>query len=318
MQNALDPDDLNRGRFHFQRDGHHAGAVRANSVYLPQSYNGGHAVLQSEIELPMPQSPIIQASWYDYPRYYDLAFRSETRREADFIEAACRKYCHFAVRRLLEPACGTGRLVAALAKRGYQVTGFDLNQPALRYLQRRLVRRELRATVFRADMADFHIGRPVDAAYCTFSSFRHLLTEEAARRHLECVASSLRPGGIYILGIHLLPLSTHEDRAERWTERHGRTQVTTTIRVLGIDRGRRVETLRVSQLVRGGRQELRLRDEYQLRLYTVAQFHSLLASVPSLELCGVYDFSYEIDDPLELNDEMSDAVLILRRRSDSW
>ena len=77
-------------------------------------------------------------NWYDHPAYYDLAFRSETRLEADFIEAACRKYCPFAVQRLLEPACGTGRLVAELAARGYRVSGFDLSGPALAYLRRRL------------------------------------------------------------------------------------------------------------------------------------------------------------------------------------
>ena len=43
----------------------------------------------------MAEMAAIEASWYDYPQYYDLAFRSETRMEADFIEAACRKYCPF-------------------------------------------------------------------------------------------------------------------------------------------------------------------------------------------------------------------------------
>ncbi len=49
-------------------------------------------------------------------------------------------------------------------------------------------------------------------------------------------------------------------------------------------------------------------------MYTAAQFRSLLAKVPSLELCDVYDFCYEIDRPLRLNNELSDAVFILRRR----
>jgi hypothetical protein len=125
-----------------------------------------------------------EADWYDYPQYYDLSFRSETRLEADFIEAACRKYAAFPVRRLLEPACGSGRLIAELAARGYQLTGLDLSQPSLNYLRRRLARRKLSAQVFRADMADFQVDQPVDAAYCTFDGFRHLLSEEAARRHL--------------------------------------------------------------------------------------------------------------------------------------
>ena len=86
------------------------------------------------------------------------------------------------------------------------MTGFDLSQPALSYLRRRLARRLLHAKTFEADMSDFRLDRPVDAAYCTVNTFRHLLTEQTARDHLQCVAASLRPGGIYILGLHLLPL----------------------------------------------------------------------------------------------------------------
>ena len=64
------------------------------------------------------KSPANQVDCYDYPQYWDLAFRSETRLEADFIEVAARKYCEFPVRRLLEPGCGGGRLVIELAARG--------------------------------------------------------------------------------------------------------------------------------------------------------------------------------------------------------
>jgi len=59
---------------------------------------------------------------------------------------------------------------------------------------------------------------------------------------------------------------------------------------------------------------LRLRDEFPLRMYTAAQFRKLLAAVPGLELCDVYDFWYEIDNPLKLSNELSDTVFILRRR----
>jgi len=256
----------------------------------------------------------IQANWYHCPQYYDLAFRSETQPEAQFLEAACRKYCPFPVRKLLEPACGTGRLVAEMAARGYRVTGLDLSRPALDYLGRRLTRRGLQATVLHGDMADFHLPRPVDAAYCTFDSFRHLLSEDAARRHLECVARALRPGGIYILGFHLLPPDAAEECIERWTARHGQTRVTVTLRVLATDRRRRLETLRISLLVRSRRQPLRFRDEFPLRMYTASQFRKLLAAVPDLELRNVYDFWYEIDQPLKLTDELSDTVFILAKR----
>ena len=49
---------------------------------------------------------IIEANWYDFPQYYDAAFRDDTRPQADFVEAMARKFCRFSVKRLLEPACG--------------------------------------------------------------------------------------------------------------------------------------------------------------------------------------------------------------------
>jgi SAM-dependent methyltransferase len=260
------------------------------------------------------KSRVLVASWYDYPQYYDIAYQTDTRREADFIEAACRKYCPFEVRRFLEPACGTGRLITELAARGYQVTGFDISQPALSYLRRRLARRRLYAKTFKADMSDFRLGRPVDAAYCTVNTFRLLLTEQAARAHLQCIADSIRPGAIYVLGLHLLPSDVDEENGERWTEWRGETKVTVTLRVLCTNRRRRINDLRVCLLARRGSNEVRLRHEFQFRMYTARQLRRLLGSVPSLQLCDVYDFSYNIEKPSALNDEMADSVFVLRRR----
>jgi SAM-dependent methyltransferase len=263
----------------------------------------------------MTGKKIALASWYDHPQYYDMAFRSETGPEADFIEAACRKYCPFPVRRLLEPACGTGRLVTELSSRGYRLTGFDLSEPSLAYLKRRLARRKLDATIFYGDMAEFHLAGPVDAAYNTFDSFRHLLSEAAALRHLQCVAENLRPGGIYILAFHILPPDASEECTERWTERHAGTQVTVTLRVLETDRRRRIERLRISLLARGRAGERRFRHDFEFRMYTAAQFRRLLSKTPELELCDVYDFWYEIDEPLEFDNQISDTVFILRKRA---
>src|SRR5436305_8026432 len=189
----------------------------------------------------MGRSRILVANWFDYPRYYDIAFQADTRQEADFIEAACRKYCPFAARRFLEPACGSGRLITELAARGYQMTGFDLSQPALSYLRRRLARRLLNAETFEAEMSNFRLARSVDAAYCTVNTFRHLLTEQAARGHLECVAGSLCPGGIYVLGLDLLASGGDKEDSGCWTQRRCETKVTVTARLLRTDRRRRIE-----------------------------------------------------------------------------
>lgn len=260
------------------------------------------------------QMPRVTGNWYDYPEYYDLAFAEETPAEAAFIAAACRQYARGPVQRLLEPGCGSGRLVRALAAEGFQLTAFDTSLPALEFLQRKLKQQKLKANLFAADMVDFHLPKPVDAAFNTYNTFRHLLTEDDARRHLEQVAAAVRPGGIFILGLHLLPPDASEECLERWTAFRGRQKVVFTLRVIATNRRKRIERLRVTLLARRGEKELRLADEFDLRMYTAAQLKSLLAKVPAWELCDVFDFWYELDQPLRLTNELSDTVLVLRRR----
>jgi SAM-dependent methyltransferase len=218
---------------------------------------------------------------------------------------------------LLEPACGTGRLITELATRGYELSGFDLSQPGLRYLRRRLTRSRLYAEIFEAEMSNFRIGQPADAAYCVVNTFRHLLTEQAARGHLKCIAHSLRPGGIYVLRLHLLPLGGDKEDSDCWTQRRCKTKVTVTVRLLRTDRRRRIEDVQLCLMARRGSKELRMQQAFQLRTYTPRQFRRLLDSVPSLEPCDVYDFRYDIAQPFAPNSEMAYSVFVLRRRQPS-
>lgn len=258
--------------------------------------------------------PAIEVDCYDYPQYWDLAFRSETKTEADFFEAVAEKYSRVPVNRLMEPGCGGGRLVVEMSSRGYEVTGIDLNLPSVQYVRRRLKRRQLIANVTQADMTSHVIQRPVDLAFNTFNTFRHLTTEESAREHLLTMAENVRPGGIYILGFHLLPPDADEEDCERWTARHAQTKVTVTLRVLECDRVKRLEKLRFNLLVRTGEQVRRFRSDYLYRIYTAEDVYTLLESVPQWELCDVFDFWYDLDEPLDLDNELGDTVLVLRRK----
>lgn len=251
---------------------------------------------------------------YDYPQYWDIAFRSETKPEAAFLEAVADRYVSAKVKRLLEPGCGGGRLVVEMASRGYEVTGFDLSEAAVRYVRKRLQRRDLPGQVLVADMTDYRSDTQYDLAFNTFNTFRHLTSEQAARQHLESMAANVRRGGVYVLGLHLLPPDAEPFDAERWSARHGATRVTVTLRVLEFDRRSRLERIRFNLLVRSAGRELRLRSDFDYRIYTATQIKRLLASVPAWELCDVFDFWYEIDQPLKLNDELGDTVFVLRRK----
>lgn len=83
-----------------------------------------------------------------------MVFRDETAAEVRFFEQAFLKFADLNVKRLLEPGCGSGRLIAAMAGRGYSCAGVDLSKPMLGYLARRLKRRGLKADLVLGDMTE--------------------------------------------------------------------------------------------------------------------------------------------------------------------
>lgn len=258
------------------------------------------------------------ASWYDHPQYFDMVFRNETAAEVKFFEQAFDRFASGRVKRLLEPGCGSGRLVAAMAARGYDVTGLDLSQPMLDYLARRLKRRGLKGHLVRGDMTSMQFnGKPkFDSAFCTFNTFRHLTEESDAVAHLRSVADNLRSGGLYILGMHLIPMDADPECTERWQAAHGGTKVNVTLRVIDFNRNTRKEMLRVSVKAqkRSGKVE-RIRSEFPLRIYTPAQARRMFQKVNDvLEIRGVYDFDYEIDEERDFDNDLTDAVFVFRRR----
>jgi len=254
-----------------------------------------------------------EKSWYDYPHYYDVGFREDTPREAKFFEKAFAKYIPGKVKRVFEPGCGSGRLVVEMAERGFQVTGLDLNQPALDYCKEQLDKKGLKATLMKGDMTAFELKRPADAAFNTINTFRHLLSEEDAVKHLKCVAANLRPGGIYILGLHLLPTGGDFYGSEKWKAKEGRTQINYSLTVVDSLPKQRHEKLRITMTIKKGKSVVRVSDHFTLRLYNYKNIKTLFAQVPELVLRDVYDFWYEIDEPQKLDGNIADSVFILQK-----
>ena len=257
---------------------------------------------------------IIEGSIYDFPKYYDLLFGSDWKAEVDFFKACFTKHAGCSVRRVFEPACGTGRLLIKLAKAGFEVSGNDLNSKAVDFCNDRLERHGYARSVFVGDMSDFKLRRKADAAFNTINSFRHLATEQAATDHLRCMANALRTGGLYILGIHLEPTVGCPMEEESWSARRGNLAITSYMRSRGIDRPRRMEMLDMTLDIYTPTAHHRIIDYMEYRTYTNAQFQSLLSKVPQLEVADVYDFSYDIHMPHTVTKASEDVVFILRKR----
>lgn len=251
---------------------------------------------------------------YDYPRYYDLVFGSDWKAEFHFLRGAFERFATGQVRRIFEPACGTGRLLFRLGAAGYEVSGLDLNPRAVEFCNKRLARHGLGQGVFVGDMSNFRVARKVDAAFNMINSFRHLLSEEAARGHLRCVAAALRRGGLYVLGLHLTPTEGVPLSEESWSARRGHLAINTHLQTFDLDLKRRTERCTMRMDVYTPKNSFQIVDELVFRTYTRAQLKSLLAAVPELELAAVFDFSYNLDDEIEIGPTTQDVALMLRKR----
>ncbi len=251
--------------------------------------------------------------WYNYPEYYDAGFAENVTLEADFFEKCFEKFVPHKVERLFEPGCGSGRLIVEMAKRGYDVTGLDLSKPMLNFCRKELKRFKTKASLVQGDMIDFKLDQKVDAAFNPVNTFRHLLTEDDARRHLECVANALNDGGIYILGLHLIPKDGELFGTERWQAKHQDARIYYSLTVEDCDLKKRVERLRLTMTVKRPEESFKLIDHLHLRLYNARQIKSLVASVPQFKIRSVFDFWYEIDEPQKLDSEICDTILVLQK-----
>ena len=268
----------------------------------------------------MPPTSWPEIDWYELPRYYDMIFGLDTAKEADFLEAAHARYATTRGHRALEPACGSGRLLFELAKRGWTVEGSDLSESMLAYARERLQAAELRAKLLRADMAalpDPGPRRRFDLAYSLVSTFKYLNTEKAARAHLAGVARALKPGGIFVLGFHLTDYEETRMCRERWVAEEGNTRVVCNIQSWPPERKQRRERMRSRMTVEVAGKPQRTETQWWFRTYDVRQAQRLLASAPELELVALHDFDFDLEQERELGQERLDALMILRRSAGS-
>jgi SAM-dependent methyltransferase len=118
--------------------------------------------------------------------------------EVPFLEGVCQAY---AVRRILDAACGTGHHAIALAQRGYQVAGTDSSprmiDRARQNGQQAGIAIDWRVAAFTALPNLFQ--EPFDAVLCLGNSLPHLLTTTDLQAAIQGMIACLRPGGILVV-----------------------------------------------------------------------------------------------------------------------
>jgi len=101
--------------------------------------------------------------------------------------------------RVLDLACGRGRISIGLAQRGMLVTGLDLSPRSLELAQADADAAGVEIDFVRRDMRELDADGEFDAVVNVFTSFGYFPTQAEDERVLANVARSLVPGGRFLL-----------------------------------------------------------------------------------------------------------------------
>ncbi|MDR3110017.1 MAG: class I SAM-dependent methyltransferase [Planctomycetaceae bacterium] len=254
------------------------------------------------------------ASIYDHPKYYDTLYFANSALEVNFLVACFERYASGSVRRLFEPACGTGRLLWRVAKLGYDIHGIDLNPQAVAYCNKRLRSHGFPETAIVADMTTYRHKPLADAAFNTISSFCHLTTDEQAASHLNSVADSLKKSGLYILAFHLVPTCKPECDHDSWSAQRGSLRLFANLSTTNRNLKTRIDDIEFNVTVRTPNKQFELHDSFPMRNYTLQNFTSLLETTNRFQIEETFTFQFDINEPTRLDEQSEDVVFVLRKK----
>lgn len=137
------------------------------------------------------------AALYKVPALYEALLGADDR-DLPYYMQAMR-----GAARVLDLACGTGRLCRPLAEAGHAVTGLDAEAAMLAAAQRRCAGLQPAPAWLHADLRDFSVPAPADGALLAYNGLQHLCSAADLDAFFGCLRRALKPGAVFALDLHL-------------------------------------------------------------------------------------------------------------------
>lgn len=105
--------------------------------------------------------------------------------------------------KILELACGSGRVMLPLAEEGYEVTGVDTSGRMLDLARQTLKQAQVEShcTLIQQDMCNLQLDQKFRLAFIALGSFGHLTVRKDQQRALASVRAHLSPGATFIVDV---------------------------------------------------------------------------------------------------------------------
>lgn len=250
---------------------------------------------------------------YNQPEIYDIAFSWNLSEEIRFFKRVFESHVPFPVKRILEPACGTGRMLRALAGAGFKVTGYDGNPFMVKYASDSIATDGKNARVMQAEVASAEIPGEFDAAVNSINSIGYLHSDDDIVSHLKATGSSLCENGVYVLHLNFAHKGKPPD-GNFWTLERGGIRVSTSWRILNEDSetklSHQVCTFDVEQ---NGKID-RFEECHTLRLWLYSDLEKLARRSGNFEVAAIFGEDFvELEDKEHVSGEHGNVYVILRK-----
>lgn len=148
-----------------------------------------------------------QEAWRDQDLWDEWAeifltpddYHPETKKEVDFLEKFVLG--NNRDQKILDAACGFGRHVIELRKRGFNVTGLDYSRKMLNRARKNAASAGILAEFVQGDMKDLPYHEAFDAVLNLGQSFGYFARYEEHQMALDSFAQSLKPNGTLLLDL---------------------------------------------------------------------------------------------------------------------
>ena len=234
-------------------------------------------------------------SLYRLPLYYDIAFSWDPAHEVAVISdclAPLRDARDADGLRLLEPGCGTGRLLTAMAMHGHALVGYDKSEAMVAFARRRIEATGLadRVRVAVGEMiGPPDLGEGFDAAFCPINSLAHLVDDAAIISHLQHTAAALRAGGLYSVQLAAMWEPALGHAPAHWTISRDGLSVEICWTIESEDPDARLSHQRCRMTIDDAGRRIEHDQPLTMRLWTDADWRRLVGASGVFELAGVRD-----------------------------
>jgi SAM-dependent methyltransferase len=226
------------------------------------------------------------SAWYvdffraDYLNVYGHMFTAErAEKESSFVARALDLQPGASI---LDLCCGQGRHSVQWAKRGFKVTGLDLNPDYVQLAQQAAAANQVSIETVAADMREIPFENKFDAIVNMYSSFGYLESEAEDLRVLQSAARALKAGGLL-----LLDMLNREWAIDNYIQNDWHTGADGTLYVERRDLDLATSRMHVHFIVVDPNGSRRESIGHNIRLYTLTETTRLLARV-GFEVTGVY------------------------------